>query len=259
MRDKKKITVIMPAYKAEKTLEATYKEIPEGRVNEVILVDDYGKDKTAEIARRLGIITIVHEKNKGYGGNQKTCYTEALKRGADIVVMLHPDHQYDPTKIPELIKPLMDEKADIAYGSRMLPEKGAEKGRMPQYKQMGNRMLTFYYNIMLGTRLTDAATGYIAYTRKVLETVPFEMNSDGYTFDEEMIIQCVSNRFRLIEVPIPTKYEKESHTISFRKAIGYGGKLFLKVLRYKLHQIGIRSMQFSVRENHPSSEFRDGS
>ncbi len=244
MNKKEKITVIMPAYKAEKTLEETYSEIPKGSVDEVILVDDYGKDKTAEIARKLGIITIVHEKNKGYGGNQKTCYKEALKRGAGIIVMLHPDHQYDATKLPELIKPLIEGKADVVYGSRMLSKKGAEEGKMPAYKQFGNRMLTSYYNIMLGTHFTDAATGYIAYSRKVLETAPFEMNSDGYTFDEEMIIQCVANKFRIIEVPIPTRYETESHSISFKKAIGYGGKLFLKALRYKLHQLGIKSRQF---------------
>ncbi len=241
---KKKIAVVMPAYKAEKTVEATFSEIPKDHVDDIILVDDYGKDKTAEISRKLGIITIVHEKNKGYGGNQKTCYKEALNRGADIVVMLHPDHQYDPTKLPELIKPLAEETADVVYGSRMLSKKGAEEGKMPSYKQLGNRMLTAYYNLMLGTKLTDAATGYIAYNKKVLETVPFEMNSDGYTFDEEMIIQCVANKFRLTEVPIPTRYETDSHSISFRKAVGYGGTLFLKVLRYKLHQLGIKSRQF---------------
>lgn len=252
-----KVTVVMPAYKAEKTLEATYREIPKGAADEIILVDDYGKDKTAEIARSLGIITVVHEKNRGYGGNQKTCYREALARGADIVVMLHPDYQYDPARLPDLIRPLIEGKADVVYGSRMLSEKGAQKGRMPAYKQLGNRMLTFYYNLMLGTRLTDAATGYIAYSRKILESVPFQLNSDGYTFDEEMIIQCVAGKFRIAEVPIPTKYETESHSISFQKAVGYGGKLFLKVLRYKLHQLGIRSRQFEIRREE-CGHFRDG-
>ncbi len=240
----KKVTVVMPAYKAESTLEETFREIPKGHVDEVILVDDYGKDRTAEIARKLGIITIVHEKNRGYGGNQKTCYREALKRGAEIVVMLHPDHQYDPEKLPDLIRPIINNEADVVYGSRMLSRKGAEEGKMPPYKQMGNRMLTFYYNLMLCTRFTDAATGYIAYSRKVLEKNRFELNSDGYTFDEEMIIQCVANKFRLKEVPIPTRYEKESHSISFRKSVSYGATLFFKVLRYKLHQLGIRSRQF---------------
>ncbi len=239
-----KVTVVMPAYKAEKTLEATYDEIPKKNIDEIILVDDYGKDKTAEIARRLGIITIVHEKNKGYGGNQKTCYREAVKRGADIVVMLHPDHQYDPKRLPELIEPIKEGKADVVYGSRMLSEKGATEGKMPSYKQMGNRMLTGYYNMMLGTKFTDAATGYIAYSRKVLEKCKFDLNSDGYTFDEEMIIQCVAHKFRLTEVPIPTKYEKESHSITFQRSVSYGAKLFFKVLRYKLHQLGLRSKQF---------------
>ncbi|MBI2575313.1 glycosyltransferase family 2 protein [Candidatus Woesearchaeota archaeon] len=242
---KQKVTVVMPAYKAEKTVEATYREMPKGHVDETILVDDYGKDKTAEIARKLGIITIVHEHNKGYGGNQKTCYKEALRRGADIVVMLHPDHQYDSTKLPELIKPLLEDKADVVYGSRMLSKKGADEGKMPAYKQLGNRMLTFYYNLLLGTHFTDAATGYIAYSRKVLETVPFERNSDGYTFDEEMIIQCVARKLRLMEVPIPTRYEQESHSINFRKAVAYGARLFFKVLEYRLHRLGlIRSRQF---------------
>ena len=241
----KKVFVVMPAYKAEKTLKPTYDEIPKKNVDSVILVDDYGKDRTAALARKLGIITIVHEKNTGYGGNQKTCYTEALKRGADIVVMLHPDHQYDPKKLPELVQPLLEDRADVVYGSRMLSRQGAKEGKMPAYKQFGNRMLTAYYNFMLGTKFTDAATGYIAYSREVLETVPFERNSDGYTFDEEMILQCVGNNFRLKEVPIPTRYESESHSISFRRSVSYGARLFFKVLEYKLARAGlIRSRQF---------------
>ncbi|MBI4438889.1 glycosyltransferase family 2 protein [Candidatus Woesearchaeota archaeon] len=243
---KKKIVVVMPAYKAEKTLVATYREIPSGSFDEIILVDDYGKDRTAEIARSLGIITIVHEKNKGYGGNQKTCYREALRRGAEIIVMLHPDHQYDGSKLPEITKPLLEDKADVVYGSRMMPKDGAKNGKMPPYKRLGNRMLTAYFNAMLGTRLTDAATGYIAYSRKTLETVQFLKNSDGYTFDEEMIVQCVAHNLRLVEVPIPTRYEDESHSISFRKSVAYGWRLFRKVIEYRLHKLGImRSRQFS--------------
>ena len=236
---KKKVTVVMPAYNAEKTLLKTYNDIPKGSADEIILTDDVSRDKTVEIAKKLGLIVVQHSKNKGYGGNQKTCYTEALKRGADIIVMLHPDYQFDPKSIPDLVAPLIEERADIVYGSRMMEKGSAKRGGMPFYKRLGNKMLTMYFNVMLGTRLTDAATGLIAYSRKSLETIPFMKNADGFTFDEEAIIQAKYFGMRMVEVPIPTRYEKDSSTISLRKSINYGLKLFWRVIRYKLHKWGI--------------------
>ncbi len=247
---KKKVTIVMPAYNAEKTVEKTYRDIPKGCYDEIILVDDVSRDKTVEVAKKLGLIVIQHQKNKGYGGNQKTCYTEALKRGADIVVLLHPDYQFDPKAIPELIKPLLEETADVVYGSRMMMKDSAKKGGMPFYKRLGNRLLTLYFNLMLGTRLTDAATGLIAYGRKVLETIPFNKNSDGFTFDEEAIIQCKFFGFRMTEVPIITRYEKDSSSISLKKSIKYGITLFMRIIRYRLHKLGI--IKFDLLEKKTS-------
>ena len=235
----KKVIVVMPAYYAEKTLERTYNAIPKDSVDEIILVDDASKDKTVEIAHNLGLKTIVHEKNKGYGGNQKTCYTNALKAGAEIVIMLHPDFQYDPGVIPKMVELIKDEKADIVYGSRMLVSGMAKKGGMPCWKRLGNRILTGYFNIMLGTKLTDAATGYIAYNRKVLETIPFLKNDDGFTFDEEVIIQGVAFNFKAEEVAIPTRYETDSSSINFVKSVRYGKSIFTKVLKYRLSKLGL--------------------
>jgi len=236
---KEKIVVVMPAYNAARTLEKTYRDIPKEVVDEIILVDDCSKDNTIELARKLGIMAIVHEKNKGYGANQKTCYKHALERGAEIVILLHPDYQYDPKKIPEIIKPIREGRADVVYGSRMLLKGDAKKGGMPWWKRMGNRALTFYFKILLGTRLTDVATGYIAYSRKVLETIPFNRNADGFTFDEEAMIEIVANKLRTAEIPIPTRYEEDSSSTSFLTSVKYGVSLFWKMARYKLHQYGI--------------------
>jgi len=225
----------MPAYNAANTLEKTYNDIPKEYVDEIILVDDFSKDKTVEIARKLNIDKIiVHEKNKGYGGNQKTCYRTALKTNADIIVMVHPDYQYDPKKIPEIIKPIQDDRADVVYGSRMLIRGDAKKGGMPWWKIIGNRALTIYFQLFLKMKITDAATGYIAYSRKVLETIPFMRNSNGMTFDEEAMIQIVSKKFRIVEIPIPTRYEDTSSSTTFPTCVKYGLKIFWRVIRYKL-------------------------
>lgn len=232
-----KVVIVMPAYYAEKTVKKTFEAIPKGSYDEIILVDDCSQDKTCKVAKSLGISVVRHEKNKGYGGNQKTCYREALKRGADIIVLLHPDFQYDPTLVPEMTKPIKEGKADVVYGSRMLKKGWAKRGGMPWWKRMGNRMLTTYFNVFLGTHVTDAATGYIAYSRKVLETISFEKNSDGFTFDEEAILQIAACKFKMAEIPIPSRYEKESSSISFIKSAKYGMSLFYKVLRYILHQM----------------------
>ena len=233
-RKKKKVIVVMPAYFAEKTLEKTYKDIPKEYVDEIILVDDASKDKTVEIAKKLGLKVIVHEKNMGYGANQKTCYIAALKDKADIIVLVHPDYQYDPKKIPEIIKPIQDGKADVVYGSRMLIRGNAKKGGMPWWKRIGNKALTLYFRLFLKIRITDAATGFIAYSRKVLETIPFMRNSNGMTFDEEAMIQIVSKKFRIMEIPISTRYEDTSSSTTFPTCVKYGLKLFWRIIKYKI-------------------------
>lgn len=242
---KKKVVIVMPAYNAEQTLEKTYHDIPQGCYDKIILVDDVSKDKTIDVAKKLGLHVICHDKNTGYGGNQKTCYTNALQEGADVIAMLHPDYQYDPKKIPELIQPILDDKADVTYGSRMLIRGMARQGGMPLWKRFGNVMLTIYMNIMLGINLTDAATGFIAYSKKVLETVSFMKNDNGFCFDEENIIRCADKKFRISEVAIPTRYERDSSSIEFKKAARYGAKLFWKILRYRLHKLGIKSKFYS--------------
>lgn len=240
VKKKKKVIVVMPAYNAADTLEKTYKEIPLKFVDEVIIVDDCSKDNTVEIARRLGIKTIVHKKNKGYGGNQKTCYKNALKDGADIIIMLHPDYQYDPKAIPRILKLFYEDKADVVYGSRTYSIKSALKGGMPIWKIFGNWVLSTLTNIVCGTKLTDVPTGYIAYSRKVLEIIPFMRNSDGWTFDEEAIIQASACDFRLREVPIITRYEEESSSMQFVPSVKYGRSLFKSLLAFKLHKWGIK-------------------
>ena len=236
---RKRVIVVMPAYNAESTLVKTYNDIPLDLIDEIILVDDCSRDKTVEISKKLGLTTIIHEKNKGYGGNQKTCYQAALKAGADIIIMIHPDYQYDPKKIQEILKVFENDEADVAYGSRMLIKGDAKKGGMPLYKRMGNFLLTVYINFMTGINLTDAATGYIAYKREVLETIPFMKNSNGFTFDEEAIIQCSYFNFRMKEFPVPTRYEKESSSISFKKSAKYGISLFINIAKSKLHKYGL--------------------
>ncbi|MCK4521219.1 MAG: glycosyltransferase family 2 protein [Nanoarchaeota archaeon] len=243
MTRKQKVIIVMPAYNAAKTLEKTYKAIPKKSYDNIILVDDCSKDNTVEIAKKLGLKVIVHEKNKGYGANQKTCYNTALGKGGDIIVMLHPDFQYDPTLVPEMVKPIKEGKADVVYGSRMLIRGMAMKGRMPFWKRAGNFLLTIYMNIMLGTEFTDSATGYIAYSKKVLKSIPFMYNHDGYCFDEEVIIQCAKRKFKMVEVPIPTRYEYDSSSIKFKKAVKYGVTLFSEIFLYKLQQLHLINLK----------------
>ncbi|HLC60545.1 MAG TPA: glycosyltransferase family 2 protein [Candidatus Nanoarchaeia archaeon] len=239
-KKKMKVIVVMPAYNAAQTVEKTYNEIPKGYVDEIILVDDYSKDNTVEVARKMGLKTIVHEKNKGYGGNQKTCYQNALKDGADVIIMLHPDYQYDPKAIPRILKKFEEGKADVVYGSRTYNKISAIKGGMPIWKIFGNSTLNVMTNLVCGTHLTDVPTGYISYSRKVLETIPFMRNSDGWTFDEEAIIQASACGFRLGEIPILTRYEKDSSSMQFMPSVKYGWSLFKSLLRFKLHKWGIK-------------------
>ncbi|MEI7904989.1 MAG: glycosyltransferase family 2 protein [Candidatus Firestonebacteria bacterium] len=237
---KPKVVVVMPAYNAAKTLQATYDDIPKGIVDEIILVDDASHDETVKLAGKLGLSVFLHPENRGYGGNQKTCYTEALKEKADIVVMLHPDYQYDPKLIPEIIKPILDGKADLVLASRLL-SKTALSGGMPLYKYISNRFLTSVENFVLGQRLSEFHTGYRAYSRKLLEKIPFLDNSENFVFDTEVIVQSVYFKFKIAEIPCPTKYLKDSSSISFKNSVLYGVQTLWTLLRFILKKFSFGS------------------
>lgn len=232
---KPKIIVVMPAYNAAKTLKVTYEDIPHEAIDQVILVDDGSTDKTLEIARELRLTAFVHTRNFGYGANQKTCYTEALKEGADIVVMLHPDYQYDPTLLPTLVAPIEAGEADIVLGSRFLGANAFKQG-MPWWKYVGNKFLTAAENWILGLHLAEYHTGYRAYSRKVLEDIPFSLNSDKFVFDQEMIVQAAHLGFRIKEVPVPTKYFAEASKASFVDSAIYGFSILFLLGRFVLHR-----------------------
>jgi len=241
----KKVIVIMPAYNAEKTLEKTVADIPREWVDEIILTDDASQDRTVEIARRLGLKVFVHEKNLGYGGNQKTCYREALKAGADIVVMVHPDHQYDPRVIPELITPLLHEECDAVFGSRMLGG-GALEGGMPKWKFLANLFLTALENAAFWIYLTEYHSGFRAYSRRYLEKVKFEKNSNDFVFDTEIIAQGVMHGLKIKEIPIRTRYFPEASQIGFWRSTLYGLAIIKTIIKFKLHVWGLwRQEQFS--------------
>jgi len=241
----KRVVVVMPAYNAEKTLERTLDDIPRGWVDEIILVDDRSRDRTVEIARSLGLRVLVHEKNKGYGGNQKTCYREALRLGGDIMVMVHPDHQYDPTVIPQLITPLLNDECDAVFGSRMLGGRPLEGG-MPKWKYLGNIFLTAMENAAFYMYLTEYHSGLRAYSRRYLETVKFELNSDDFVFDSEIIAQGVIHKMRIREIPIATRYFEEASRIGFLRSVVYGLSILKTLVKFKLHKKRIvRSGQFA--------------
>src|SRR6201998_4525442 len=218
----KKIVVVLPAYNAAKTLKRTYDEIPFDIVDEVVLVDDHSKDNTSEVAKEIGIKYVIrHEKNKGYGGNQKTCYDKALELGADIVIMLHPDYQYTPMLIPAMSEIIASGLYPVVLGSRILG-KGALKGGMPMYKYIFNRFLTLSQNILLNQKLSEYHTGYRAFSREVLETVDYEANDDDFVFDNEMISQIFMAGFDIAEITCPTKYFPEASSINFSRSMKYG-------------------------------------
>lgn len=218
----KKVIVVMPAYNASQTLEQTYREVPMDIVDEVILVDDQSQDNTVEIAKRLGIDeVIVHPQNRGYGGNQKTCYKTALRKGADIIVMLHPDYQYTPKLIEAMVYPIANGVYDVMLASRILG-KSALEGGMPLYKYIANRVLTFFQNIFLNHKLTEYHTGYRAFSREVLLDLPLEENSDDFIFDNEMLAQIIYRKYRIGEISCPTRYFKEASSINFKRSIIYG-------------------------------------
>jgi len=235
-----KIVVVLPAYNAELTLQETLSEIPEGLADDVILVDDASSDGTVELARSLGLRVIVHPENRGYGGNQKTCYDNALGLGADIVVMLHPDLQYSPSYLEELVEPLLEGRADASFGSRMIVKRNALEGGMPKYKFISNILLTTFENICLGARFTEYHSGLRAYTREFLEAVDYSMNSDGFIFDNEIIIQGLHKGFRIHEISIRARYFDEASSIGLIPSILYGLRIIKRIGEYKLHQWGIR-------------------
>lgn len=240
MPEQRKVIVVMPAYNAAKTLERTYHDIPAGVVDKVILVDDVSQDETVEVAQRLGLKVVIHVQNKGYGGNQKTCYLEALKDGADIVVMLHPDYQYDSRLVPELVRPIEEGRADMVLGSRLLG--GANRtlaGGMPLYKFVANRFLTIVENLVLGQHLSECHTGFRAYSRRLLMTIPFLLNSDDFVFDTQVIAQAVAYGFKIAEVAVPTRYFDEASSVNFRRSVVYGLSTLWVMAQYLLNRTGL--------------------
>ncbi|MCV6639527.1 glycosyltransferase family 2 protein [Candidatus Albibeggiatoa sp. nov. NOAA] len=230
----KKIIVVMPAYNAESTLRQTYAEIPHDIVDEVILVDDKSSDATATVSDSLGIHTVIHPQNLGYGGNQKTCYRVALEKGADIVIMLHPDYQYTPKLITAMTSMLAEGLFDCVLGSRILGT-GALKGGMPMYKYIANRILTFVQNIVINYKLSEYHTGYRAFSKEVLETLPLENNSNDFLFDNQMLAQIVYAKYVIGEVTCPTLYFEDASSINFRRSVTYGLGVLWTSAKYRLH------------------------
>jgi glycosyltransferase involved in cell wall biosynthesis len=238
-KSKPKVVVVMPAYNAAKTLHMTYADLPRDMVDLVILVDDGSSDETARIARELGLELFIHNRNYGYGANQKTCYREALKAGGDIVVMVHPDYQYDPTLLPEIIQPIVEGRADVVLGSRLL-NSNPMSGGMPWWKYISNRFLTWCENQAFGLHLSEYHTGYRAFRGEVLESVNLQMNSDAFIFDQEIIAQIVELKMRIAEVPVPTRYFPQASSASFVQSTVYGLSILKLLARYLAHHKGWR-------------------
>jgi len=240
--DGQRVAVVMPAYNAEQTLERTVAEIPK-LVDDIIVVDDRSSDATSEVARRLGLHTIVHAQNRGYGGNQKTCYTAALQRNADIVIMVHPDYQYTPKLVPALAHCVASGLYDVALGSRILGGR-ARQGGMPLYKYLANRVLTAAENLLINEKLSEYHTGYRAFSRKVLTTLPLDENADGFVFDNQMLVQAAYFGFRIAEVTCPTLYFKEASSIGFRRSVDYGIGVLQTAMQCRLARMGITAPAF---------------
>jgi len=231
-----KIVIVMPAYNAARTIEETFRAIPEGYYDEIVVVDDHSGDDTVARARALQLKAIRHPHNVGYGGNQKTCYMEALRDGATIVVMLHPDGQYDPAIIPEMIRPIREGRADMVLGSRMLLPGSARRGGMPLWKRIANRCLTTTENLAMGRRFSECHTGYRAYSRRFLETVPFLRNSNGFVFDTEVIFQAVQFGLPVVEVPVASRYFEDASSVGFGQGVVYGLGTLWTAARFLLHR-----------------------
>ncbi len=234
----KKVIVVMPAYNAEKTLKTTYDEIPFHIVDEVLVVDDASRDGTTQLCQKMGLPVIRHENNRGYGGNQKTCYKEALRRGADIVVMLHPDYQYTPKLITAMASMIAYGLYDVVLGSRILGV-GALVGGMPVYKYVANRILTFFENVLINYKLAEYHTGYRAFSRQLLETLPLERNSDDFVFDNQMLAQAVFWGFHIGEVTCPTKYFDDASSINFKRSLIYAFGVVKTALQFRLARFKI--------------------
>jgi glycosyltransferase involved in cell wall biosynthesis len=243
----KKLVVVMPAYNAEKTLRQTYAELPHEYVDEVILVDDASRDNTITVARELGITTVVHTENRGYGANQKTCYREALKLRADIVVMVHPDYQYSPRLVTAIASMITSGHYDVVLGSRILCG-GTWEGGMPFYKYVANRVLTLVENLMLGIKLSEFHTGYRAFSREVLLALPLEENSDDFVFDNEMLVQSVYQGFRIGEISCPTKYFDDASSITFVRSVRYGFGVLITAGKFVLQKLGLAKFALFSRE-----------
>jgi len=239
MSGRDKVIVVLPAYNAGRTLERTCAEIPAGAADEILLVDDASRDDTVEVARRLGLTVVTHERNLGYGGNQKTCYRAALDRGAGIVVMLHPDYQYPPQVLPAMVEMVRSRLFDVVLGSRVLG-RGALAGGMPLYKYAGNRVLTLIENLLVGRKLAEYHTGYRAYSRRVLETLPLLENSDGFVFDNQILCQAIAFGFAIGEMSSPCRYFPEASSIGFASSVRYGFGVLGTGLEYRLDRWGVR-------------------
>jgi glycosyltransferase involved in cell wall biosynthesis len=237
----KRVVVVLPAFNAERTLERTVRQIPEGVADQILLVDDSSADQTVHVARELGVRTLVHARNRGYGANQKTCYREALRLGADIVVMLHPDYQYEPKLLPAMAGMIASEVYDVVLGSRILG-RTARQGGMPRYKYVSNRALTAFQNLLLGSKLSEFHTGYRAFSRTVLETLPILANSDDFLFDNQMLTQAAAFNFRIGEISCPTKYFPEASSINFARSVKYGFGVLATSLEYRAWRLGLRSV-----------------
>lgn len=252
MMNGRRVAAVLPAYNAAKTLANTVADIPRDVVDDIILVDDASQDDTVAVARQLGLYVIVHPRNRGYGGNQKTCYAAAIGRGAEIVVMVHPDHQYDPRYVTALVEPIARGQADAVFGSRMLTPGGALKGGMPYWKYVPNIVLTKIANAVLGLQLSEYHSGFRAYSRRVLGSISFDHNSDDFIFDTEIIIQLKHAGFRIQEVAIPTRYFKEASSIGLKRSTKYGLNILVTLWHYALHRTNVRSdprFTFAEEEN----------
>jgi glycosyltransferase involved in cell wall biosynthesis len=234
-----KVVVVMPAYNAGRTLRLTYEELPKDTVSLVILVDDGSTDATLDVARQLGLEIFVHNRNYGYGANQKTCYAEALRAGAEIVVMVHPDYQYDPRLVPQIVAPILRGEADVVLGSRLKEGSALQQG-MPWWKYVANRFLTALENRVFGLALSEYHTGYRAFRREVLETVNLALNADGFVFDQEIVAQVVAARLRIAEIAVPTRYFPEASSAGFLASTVYGLRILAVLFWYTLHKLGLR-------------------
>jgi glycosyltransferase involved in cell wall biosynthesis len=250
---KQKIIIVMPAYNAESTLEDTFHDIPEGLADEVILVDDGSKDATIAVAKKLGLTIIQHTRNTGYGGNQKTCYHEALKRGADIVIMIHPDYQYDSTLTEELVRPISTGRFDIVFGSRIRTRHEAISGGMPPIKYFLNRIVSLIENILLGVNFTEHLSGFRAYSADVLRTLPLDNFSNDFVFDQQLMISAIDYGYRITEYPVPVRYFSESSSIRYRAGIKFLVETGLALGLFLLHRMKIYQSPLFVRRKKKSS------